>query len=345
MINVLVAEDSLVVRNILVQMLQSDPEVRVVGEARDGVEAVNKTAQLRPDVITMDVRMPRMGGLEATRQIMQETPTPIVIISASVHDESLNIAFNAVKAGAVMVMEKPHGLSHAAYEAVREKLVTSVKLMSEVKVVRRWAKERVKPYEPLPVKPAKKTKTEVVAIAASTGGPGVLHTILTQLPADFPAPLLLVQHITAGFTAGFVSWLNQSSNIEVVMATKGAEIRAGRVYVAPDDYHLMVMKDNRRYQIFLSKSRPSKGLRPSADPLFFSIAEVYRDRALGVILTGMGDDGTKGLRELKQAGGRCIAQDKTSSVVFGMPKEAIEAGVVDKIVPADKIAETIVNML
>jgi two-component system chemotaxis response regulator CheB len=341
MVRVLVVDDSATVRELLVQILQSDPAFRVVGVARDGQEAVALANQLRPDVITMDIRMPRMDGFQATKRIMQQVPTPIVVVSASVASEDLKITFNAIRAGALTVVEKPSGPAGPGFEAIRDQLVTTVKLMSEVRVVRRWATGTLRPHAVQPRDPGD-VRTAVVAMAASTGGPGALYQVLRDLPADFPVPILVVQHITRGFGQGMVDWLKGATHLRVETAQQGTSLAPRRVLVAPDDQHLQVHPDGR---VALRPRASEKELCPSADILFESVAESLGRRALGVIMTGMGRDGVQGLVRLKQAGGKVLAQDESSCVVFGMPREAIAAGLVDRVVPLEQIASTIVEML
>lgn len=341
MIRVLVVDDSPTVRELLVRIFQSDPEFQVVGTARDGQEAVALTGQLRPDVITMDIRMPRLDGFQATKQIMQRFPTPIVVVSASVESEELKIAFNAIRAGALTVVEKPEGPADRSFESIRKELLTTVKLMARVKVVRRWATGTLRPLPPVSAKSAQ-AGTAVVAIAASTGGPGALYQVLQGLPADLPVPVLIAQHISRGFAQGLVDWLAGASPLPVEMAQAGAALRPGRVLVAPDDSHLLIGRDGR---VVLQPSDGHRELCPSADLLFGSAAEALGSRVLAVIMTGMGRDGVEGLKQVKAAGGRVLAQDERSCVVFGMPAEAIAAGVVDRVVPLGQLAAAIVQML
>jgi two-component system chemotaxis response regulator CheB len=342
-IRVLVVDDSAVVRQILVSMLETVPGFNVVGQARDGEEAVRLTARLRPDVVTMDIRMPRLDGLGAIRQIMSTTPTPIVVVAASVYEPDLNIAFTAIEAGALTVVEKPRGITPEAYEAAREQLVTTIRLMSDVQVVTlrpdRWRSVSVA-GRPVDIEGTVRAPfdTELIAVAASTGGPGVLREIFSALPGDLSIPVMVVQHITPGFAQGFAQWLNGETSLQIALAEDGERLKPGHVLIAPDDTHLTVAPGG---VARLDHSEPVKGQRPSATRLFESVARTFGSAAVGVVLTGMGEDGADGLESLQRAGGHVIAQDEESCVVFGMPKAAIERGVVDRIMSPDKIASVL----
>lgn len=336
-IRVLVVDDSAVIRTILVTMLQSVPGFDVVGEAVDGIEAVEMTALLRPDVVTMDIRMPRMNGLEATRQIMRTTPTPIVVVATSIHEADLNIAFSAIEAGALTVVEKPRGLLPEDFEPVRDQLVTTVRLMADVHVVTLWADSHVQ--APATARPTHAqriaSRPEVIVIGASTGGPGVLHEILRYLPGTFSIPIAVVQHITPGFGQGFAQWLDSVTDLQVRIASEGDRLRPGHILIAPDDVHLKLMKGG---LIHLDDSPPISGRRPSVTRLFESAASAYGAASLGVILTGMGDDGVDGLAMLRRFGGRTVAQSEETCIVFGMPKVAIDRGIVDQVLAPAEIS-------
>ncbi len=344
-IRVLIAEDSPVARELLVSIIEGTPGLQVVGTAHNGAEAVRLAKRLEPDVIVMDVYMPEMDGFEATRRIMAETPRPIVLVSASFAKNEHDLTFNALKSGALSVLEKPTLLDPPERYGL---LISQLKLMAEVKVVRRWL-EPAKPsitsqVVPEPVLPRQngKSKLKLVAMASSTGGPGVLAQILGQLPADLPLPILVVQHITRGFSSGLATWLNQQTALNVGLAGQGDEPQPGQVLIAPDDRHMVI---NRSGLISLTQEPPRHGLRPSADYLFNSVAQVYGATAVGVILTGMGADGAEGLRALRNTGAPTIAQDKDSCVVFGMPAVAIELGAAAQVLPANRIAAAIMMML
>ena len=344
MIEVLVVEDSAVVREFLVQILGSDPGIQVIGTANDGEDAIEAVGRERPDVITMDIHMPKLDGLQATRRIMETHPTPIVIVSGSTDPQDVATTFRAMEAGALAVLGRPAGIGHPDHEATARELVQTVKLMSEVKVVRRWPRVRREisaPGPPEPVIGRAPAGVKVIAIGASTGGPPVLQTILAGLPNDFPAPVLIVQHMAAGFMQGFVAWLAQSSGLPVHIATHGESMLPGHVYVAPDDFQMKVERGGR---IVLARDEPENGLRPSVSCLFRSLAQVYGDQAVAGLLTGMGRDGAEELKLLRDKGAVTFAQDKESSVVHGMPGEAIKLGAATFILPPEKIAAALTSL-
>ncbi|MBI4495183.1 MAG: chemotaxis-specific protein-glutamate methyltransferase CheB [Chloroflexi bacterium] len=325
---------------MLVALLDADPELDVAGWATNGEQAIRATAMLKPDVITMDLQMPGLDGLEATRRIMLETPTPIVLVSSSATRENRQLAFEAFEAGVLAVLEKPANVSEAEQRA--QELLRTVKSMARVKVIRRWAQERLRPPalpEPAAVKPGTRSP-EVVAVGASTGGPQALLEILSRLPATFSLPVLVVQHIAPGFTAGLVEWLRPHCALPIQVVR--SELPADRpgIYVAPAGQHLVV----RGRSLALTSAPPVSGHQPSATVLFQSVAHAYGAAAIGVLLTGMGEDGAAGLRDLKRAGGVTIAQDEESSIVFGMPAVAIGMGVVDYVLPPAAIGPLLAEL-
>jgi len=324
---VLIVDDSATVRAILKVIFDSDPELDVVGVATTGREAITLTAELHPDVITMDIQMPDMDGLEATRCIMEQTPTPIVVASGNVDIHEVEFSMSALKAGALALVPKPAGPLSPDFETVSAELVETVKAMAEVRVVRRYNRAgRRLPSRPI-VRTSKKSPTRtspaVVAIAASTGGPNTLAEVLGPLPAGYSCPILLVQHISPGFIDGFVSWLNELCALTVKRPVQGELAKPGHVYVGGGDRHLRIARSG---LIALDESPPVSGFRPSATPLFESLSLAHGQRGVGVILTGMGTDGLVGLRALSDRGGRIIAQDEASSVVYGMPAAPVHAG-------------------
>lgn len=337
-IRVLVVEDSPVVQHLLDHVINRDPRLQVVGIAADAAQAVEMIRTRQPDVVTMDIRLPRMDGFEATRWIMREHPLPIVVVASNVDDKSLNISMNALRAGALSVVPKPAGLGRADYEAMAEHLCTQLVIMSEIKVVRQHGGHR--PAAPLLPLPAQEP-VEVVALVASTGGPGAIARILAGLPDGFAAPVVVVQHMGAPFMGGFAHWLDSMSALPVALAVDGQRAKPGQVYVAPGDIHLGVVDGMLR----LSASAPVQGQRPSGDVLFTSLAEVKGRRSVGVLLTGMGEDGARGLAALRGAGGYTIAEDRSTAVIWGMPGAAVAMGAAIEVLPVDMIAQRLQQLV
>jgi two-component system chemotaxis response regulator CheB len=343
-IRVLIADDSLLIRTVISTMLMDVPGIKVVGQAADGQEAVRMALRLKPHVITMDIRMPQMDGLEATRHIMSVCPTPIVVLSSSVYATDYNIAFNAIAAGALTVIEKPHGLGASDYEGVREQLLMAVRLMAGVHVVGRpkspTADAQVGPMTAL-LKAMINRPIRVVAMGASTGGPPVIFSILRNLPKDFSIPIVIVQHIMPPFVPSMADWLNTKSSLPVHVAREGDQLAPGKVFLAPGNTHLIVQP---RGILHMDGSDPVGGQRPSATRFFQSVAETFKADAVGIVLTGMGEDGVDGLAAMSQAGAHVIAQDQASCSVFGMPKAAIDRGVVDEALSPDQIVSRLIKL-
>jgi two-component system, chemotaxis family, protein-glutamate methylesterase/glutaminase len=333
-IKVLVVEDSPTVRELLLHVLNAEPDLEVTGTARNGAEAVAAVKRQRPDVVTMDIQMPQLDGYAATRAIMECCPVPIVVVSNTVDQNEVATTFRALEAGAVMALGKPAGPSHPEYEARARELVTAVRLMSEVKVVRRLARYHSAQTVPTPPAPLQQRGIRAVAIGASTGGPLVLQQILGALPGDFPAPIFVVQHMAHGFIGGLAGWLDQSCALTVQLAQNNTFAKSRHVYIAPDDYQLSVSASGR---IQLTKEQSNDGFCPSISYLFRTLAEAYGEYAAGVLLTGMGEDGAAGLKALYEKGALTIAQDERSSVVFGMPAEAIRLSAVECVLAPDEI--------
>ena len=343
MIKVLIVEDSAVVRELLTYILSSDPDIQVIGTANNGEEAVKAVRDKRPDIVTMDINMPRMDGFEATRIIMETTPTPIVIVSASWDPKEVEKTFRAMEAGALAAVRKPVGVAHPDYKDQTKELIRTVKLMSEIKLVRRRPQVKLKKDTSVisQVSELESTTRDIkaVAIGASTGGPPVIEAILSGLPKEFRAPLLIVQHISPGFVQGFADWLANSSGFPVKIAAQGEFPMPGHAYVAPDDVH-MGMEANGR--IILCESKPENGLRPSVSYLFRSVVKMFGKNAVGVLLTGMGKDGAHELKLMKEKGAITIAQDKESCVVYGMPGEAVNIDAATYVLSPVKIAAALV---
>ncbi len=344
MIRILIVDDSPTMRMLLKSILEGDPELLVVGVAANGAEAVEQTILLKPDLITMDVLMPIVNGFEATRRIMAQQPTPIVVVTSHIDSVELNTTFNAISAGALDVIAKPVGPDHRDFERLRNRLINTVKLMADVKVVRRrFAVPAPSAWPPTPPRlPSLRAQPAVIVIGASTGGPSALKTLLQALPPNLPTPIVVVQHMASGFTPGLVAWLDQTSPLPIRLAANGQRIEAGQVYFAPDDWHLEFKAPR---LLSLNQEAPVSHVRPSVTRLFESAARVYGSAVIGVLLTGMGDDGATGLARLHALGAPTIAQDETTAVIFGMPKVAVELGAVEHLLPLDEIGPMLLKLL
>lgn len=339
----LVADDSSVARMFLISLLESDPRLRVVGAVADGQGAVDFVATKKVDVVLMDIYMPRLDGFEATRRIMETHPLPIVICSSVADPRAMDITFRALEAGAVACIEKPVGREHAQFESTSARLLETVRLMSEVKVIRRSTRSKVaRPALAPATSQTPRKEVRVIGIGASTGGPPVLQTILAALPKDFPVPILIVQHISSGFLAGMAEWLNQTTPLTIQVASYGTVPMRGHVYLAPDGYQMGIGGDG---AISLSREEAVNGLRPSVSFLFRTLAETCAASAIGVLLTGMGRDGADELKMMRDRGAVTIAQDRETSVIHGMPAEAIAIGGASFVLPADSIASTLVALV
>jgi len=346
-IRVLVVDDSAFMRKVLTDLLQSDPSITVVGTARDGQDAVEKSIALQPEVITMDIEMPKLDGFGALREIMSRRPTPVVMVS-SLTREGAEATVRSLALGAVDFVAKPSGSISLNMHVSRDELVAKVKaaagatpryrrvladlppVVREVKVTRPAPQER----GPLP--------RRLVLIGCSTGGPGALHQIIPKLPGDLNAAVLVVQHMPPGFTKSLAGRLDEISAIPVREAQEGDRVAAGHVLVAPGGYHMVVDGEG---QIRLTQDPPMHGVRPAVDKTFESVVPQWGSRMVGVILTGMGYDGAKGMVSLKRAGGRTVAEDASTCVVYGMPKVVVEMGAADQVLPVHEIAEAIARLV
>jgi len=340
-----IADDSTILCERLKTILSDFLEVEIAEQAHDTPEAIKSIKELKSDVVILDIQMPGMNGIEATRRIMEESPTPIVIVTASHDAYGGDATFSALEAGALTVVEKPVGINHPNFEVRSKEFIKTVKLMSEVKVVTRRPRllaktERVKRTDQQPVTSPRNIR--VVAIGSSTGGPAVLHLILSMLTRDFQAPILIVQHISRGFIGDLVSWIQKATELEVQVARDGEYILPGHVYFAPDDVQ-MGMGHNSR--IILSKDEPFFGTCPSVSYLFRSVNRVFQKNAIGVLLTGMGKDGTEELRLMREKGAITIVQDEKSSVVHGMPGQAIRINAAMHILSPEIIAASLNSLV
>lgn len=339
-IRVLVVDDSPFIRHVLTKHLDAEPAINVVGQARDGEDALKKVKALNPDVITLDVDMPRMDGLAALQHIMAEQPTPVIMLSA-LTQQGARVTVQALMRGAIDFVPKP-AISVDVYSAVEE-LVGKIKIAADVPIA---------PI-PLPSPTAHTNKSHpgpqplqdgdpVIIIGASTGGPRALHHILSDLPADLPAAVVVVQHMPIGFTGPLAQRVNQHSPLTVQEASSGDRLGRGLVLVAPGNFHLRFKS---RKQVVLDQGPHRNHLRPAVDVSMESAVEHFGSDVIGVVLTGMGSDGTDGARQIRATGGKVIAEHESTSVVYGMPRSVVEASLADRVVPLPQVASTIVQLV
>jgi two-component system chemotaxis response regulator CheB len=341
MIKLIIVDDSKVVQEFLRYILSSDPDILVVGVAGSGCEAIDLVKEKKPDVITMDIHMPGMDGFEATRKIMETYPTPIVIVSGSSKVTEKANLFRLLEAGALAVITRPPGISDPQFTTSCKELIQTVKLMSEVKVVKLYPlskKELINPFRLGKVFEKDVKRIEIIAIGASTGGPIALQKILSHLPKELPVPVLIVQHIAAGFVNGFKEWLSITSGIKLKIAQDGELVSGGTGYIAPDKFHMGISSGG---IIRLSNELPENSLKPSVSFLFRSVSKAFGPHALGILLTGMGRDGADELKVMKDKGALTIVQNEESSIIFGMPGEALKIGAADYALSPESIAEII----
>jgi two-component system chemotaxis response regulator CheB len=356
-IRVLIVEDSTVIRELLEHIVGHDPRLEIAASVGSAEEALRILERVSPDVISMDIRLPGMNGLEATRRIMAERPTPIVVVSASVESEDLQITMNALQAGALAVLEKPAGTTSGEYESLAQRFGTQLAIMSEVKLVRRRVALRHVPrtraihtYVPHGnAAQANRLERQVIprpggyrmiGIVCSTGGPSALVELLGGLGTGFPLPIALVQHITSSFLGGFASWLESVSPFSVMIVTDRVTPVPGRIYLAAPDRHLRLEYGT----LLVDGGDPVCGQRPSGTVLFESMATDLGAAALGVLLTGMGDDGAEGLLQIRNFGGHTIAEHESTAVVYGMPGEAVRLGAVCESLPLPAVAPRILDL-
>lgn len=329
MIRAVIVDDSKVVQDLLYHVLSSDSHIQVVGVASTGYEAIELIRLYEPDVITMDIHMPGMDGYETTREIMKNAPTPIIIVSGSTTIREPNNIFRSLEAGALAVIQRPPGINDPEFEESSKRLIQTVISMSKVRITRLFSLTREEQKEsPLLVLPFKnyKARIKIIAIGASTGGPIALQKILSRLPSDLPVPVLIVQHIDAGFTKALVEWLSMTSGIQLKIAKDGDVLTPGIGYIAPDHFHMGI---NRAKRIRLNKKTAGVETNSSINYLFHSVAQNLGLNAFGILLSGMGIDGVEALKVLKDKGALTIVQDEESSLVFDMPGKALSIGAAD----------------
>lgn len=347
MIKILIVDDSKAEAQLLKHLLESESDICVVECAKDGAEAVEMAGRLSPDLITMDLEMPIMDGHTATRLIMSQFPTPIVVISSKLNETSRDMTYLALEAGAVSVLAKPLNMHASAnFEKFRLQLIDTVRSMSEIKVIKRRFRQSISDEKILINKSITHTpgSFEIVAIGTSIGGPQVLKNILSRFSSDFPVPIVVVQHMTQGFMTGFTHWLNTNLALHVKNVENNELLKKGSVYFAPDDFHFTVERTHKGLIAKLIQSEPVAGFCPSITVLLQSIAKTCQKKGIGILLTGMGSDGAQGLLELKKVGGHTLIQDKKSCVVFGMACVAESLGAVDKVIEINQMADYILKM-
>jgi two-component system chemotaxis response regulator CheB len=335
-IRVLVADDSALARELIIAILSTDNEINVVGQAKNGREAVEMVKELRPDILTLDIEMPLMNGLDAIELIMGNHPLPILVVTTR---GDAHTAYSAISKGALDLVVKPD----INLEEARE-FIQKIKLLSKIKVITHITGKRPL-MERTPEKPAAFTGTTsdgVVAIATSTGGPEALSVILSSLPEAIPCPVVVAQHNSDGFIPGLVEWLDRLTKLRVKVAEQGEAILPGTVYVSPSEIHTEITPGRR---VSFIERHPADIYRPSCDRLLSSVAIAFKQKSIGIILTGMGSDGVRGMMRIKEAGGTTIAQDEKTCIVFGMPKVAIDSGCIDQVLPLEKIGGRVVSLL
>jgi len=342
-IRVLVVDDSALMRKLIPQILARDSDIEVVGTAMDGEFGLKKIEDLNPDVVTLDLEMPRMDGMETLRQITRRFRVPVIIVSA-LSTQGATATFKALAMGALDFVAKPRDAASAHMDEIAEDLIKKIKVASRTRLknnIMANLVERAKPNKPL-VRP-RVEPTRIVAIGVSTGGPNALEYLLSQLPGDFPGSIIVVQHMPEGFTEMFARRLNANCAIDVKEAQSGDLLIAGRALICPGDRHIKVRRLPLAGTVVLTDEDRLNGHRPSVDILFRSVAAEFGQRVVGVLMTGMGDDGAAGMGLIKDAGGLTVAQTEESCVVFGMPKAAIERGFAMRVVPLDMLGNLLVH--
>lgn len=333
-LKILVVDDSRSARGLICSILSQDPDIRIIGEAANGLEAVEKVRELKPDLVTMDLYMPGMGGIEAIAHIMARHAVPILVVTSG---SDADIAYTAISKGALEVVPKP------IFDQKRNReFINKIKLLANVKVISH-IRSGTDVYQSRHPRAVSQQKSHtVVAIASSTGGPKALSVILASFSEDFPAPIVVAQHINQEFVSGMAQWLNSISRLTVKTGESGETIVPGTVYLSPSGRHMAISSDSR---IVFNPMKGNDIYVPSCNVLLSSVADVYGDQSIGVILTGMGNDGVQGIGDIKKAGGYTIAQDEGTSVVYGMPRVAVEAGYINAVLPLQEICLEIVRYL
>ena len=341
-LRVLVVDDSALMRKLIPQILARDSDIEVVGTAMDGEFGLRKIEELKPQVVTLDLEMPRMDGMETLRQITRRFRIPVIVVSAHTTDGAA-ATFKALALGAFDFVAKPRDAASSHMDQIAEDLISKIKVAAKTQVLPREAPALGEPLHAAakPVHRPKKEPTKIIAVGISTGGPNALQYLLAQLPGDFPGSIVVVQHMPEGFTEMFARRLNESCAVDVKEAQSGDLLIAGRALICPGNRHIKVRRMPLGNIVVLSDEARVNGHRPSVDVLFRSIATEFGGRSIGVLMTGMGDDGALGMGLIKSAGGLTIAQSEESCVVFGMPKAAIERGYATRVISLDLLANTL----
>ncbi|MCJ7746109.1 MAG: chemotaxis-specific protein-glutamate methyltransferase CheB [Desulfobacterales bacterium] len=328
-------------RKSITYLLESERSIEVAGTAADGVEAIQKVSELHPDVVLLDIEMPRMDGFSVLKHIMAQSPTPVVMLSA-LNKRDSTIAIKSLEHGAVDFIAKPSGVISYDIDKIGNEIITKVKMAADVDVHKL---ETCLPDESFQKQWPNHTPKGMVVIGASTGGPRAITTILSNLPRNISTAILVVQHMSSVFIPSLVNGLGKKCSLEVSMAQEGEVMNSGRVLVAPGEYDTAIVREGDMKKIHLVKNASPHSASPSINYTMESAAEAYGDGALGVLLTGMGMDGARGMKAIKDAGGSTIAEDQSTCIVFGMPRAVIEMGCVDTVVPLPQIARTIIGMI
>jgi two-component system chemotaxis response regulator CheB len=339
-IKLLIVDDSPFMRRAITSLVEGENDIKVIGTAKDGQDAIRQVQDLKPDIVTMDIEMPVMNGLSALKIIMDKYPVPVIMLS-SLTEEGAKETLDALDIGAADYI--PKNLSNVSLNIlkIKDDLLSKIRAITEKKYPFKHADHNPAPEYPKIFN--KNNKIDIVAIGSSTGGPKALQDVIPKIPADFPVPIILVQHMPKAFTSSFAERLSSMSHIKVIEAAGGEAIKPGFAYLSPGDKHLSIVKENGSFVIFVSNEPEDLINRPSVSVMMESVAKFFPGKALGVILTGMGSDGLKGMKKIKETGGKTIAQDEATCVVYGMPKAVVDAGIADKVLPIYKIADEIIR--
>ncbi len=345
-IKVMVVDDSAFMRKVIKDMLEEDPDIEVVATARDGMDAIKKLVDIRPDVITLDLEMPRLNGLDTLGYIMSETPTPVIMLS-SYTQEGADATLRALDYGAVDFVPKPSGPISMDIRKVKDELIRKIKSAVGINLSVMKFKEisPIKKKKEVKSVPYLKSTEKILVIGTSTGGPRALQEVVPKIPADIESGILIVQHMPPKFTKSLAERLDSLSELVVKEAEDGDKVSPGVALVAPGDYHMIIERDGKEFRVRNVKTPPIGKLRPAVDVTMLSVAEVWNGFIVGVIMTGMGKDGAKGMLMIKKRGGRTIVEDKSTCVVYGMPRAVVEIGAADIIVPLYEIPKKIVEVI